>query len=222
MKHLILSAALAASFSCSAAFGATVTVDEQVAGNPFGNGNLFQLVRVDYVGSTGPFNVNAGLFQLTGDGGFGDFASFCVELEQNLNLPADYEVPGNLAGTAADGSVADLKRLFASSLDMVETAADAAGFQLAIWEVVYDDLAGADLTTGDFNVVSASVDALAAATSFLAAAAATPVGTNYDMTFLTSDDRQDLIVAPVPLPAAGLMLLGGLGGFAAMRRKSKS
>ncbi|MGR3655540.1 VPLPA-CTERM sorting domain-containing protein, partial [Paracoccus sp. (in: a-proteobacteria)] len=34
-------------------------------------------------------------------------------------------------------------------------------------------------------------------------------------------DVDSVSVAPVPLPAAGLMLLAGLGGFGVMRRRQK-
>ena len=64
-----------------------------------------------------------------------------------------------------------------------------------------------------------------AATSYLQAAK-DYTGTNkFDLTYLEStaqNRRQNLVtadLAPVPLPAAGLMLLAALGGLAATKRR---
>ncbi|RJK95227.1 VPLPA-CTERM sorting domain-containing protein [Paracoccus aestuarii] len=43
-----------------------------------------------------------------------------------------------------------------------------------------------------------------------------------DTTSFDGYDVAQISVAPVPLPAAGLMLLGGLGGLAALRRRKKA
>ena len=40
--------------------------------------------------------------------------------------------------------------------------------------------------------------------------------------FLFGGDISALAVKPVPVPAAGLLLLGGLGGLAALERKRKA
>ena len=44
----------------------------------------------------------------------------------------------------------------------------------------------------------------------------------YDMTFFESAQNQDVMTvapAPVPLPASGLLIVGGLAGLAALRRR---
>lgn len=44
-----------------------------------------------------------------------------------------------------------------------------------------------------------------------------PTSTSFD-----GYDVSKVSIAPVPLPAGGLMLLGGLGGLAALRRRKKA
>lgn len=163
---------------------------------------------------------SGGQFRLTGDNGFGDFLAWCIELTDFLvgaNPDSDlYHVnPTTIADPVARGNVQKLFDTAYGGLDY-NNGAQMAGFQAALWEVRYDttlDLSGGAFVLRNTNAVRT------AAQGFIDGLAA-PTGQVWNLTYLESAEGQDLVTAtPVPLPAAGWMLVAGLGGLAALRRR---
>jgi hypothetical protein len=217
----LFSAAVVAGLSAGAASAATIEVSTQSAG-VFGSPNWSERVtfETDPAGDLEAGDrVSAGAFRLTGSDGFGNFIAFCVELEDFLTLPEEYEVPADLFTGATLGALNDL---YSVAYDSVVDSETAAAFQVAIWDIVYDD--GTSVTDGaaaGFSIVNDLDDSVAeTANAYLAAVAGYTGPAEFNLTFFESADGQDLVSGVVPLPAAGFMLLAGLGGFAAMRRKS--
>ncbi len=224
MKKLLAAAALAFGLGGGAASASTFDVTVQSSG-------LFGTVgyqKVAYNDTTiGSGEVRAGMFHLTGNNGVGDFVAFCVELTQYLNNPQQMTVNNALFPQT---KIDDILKMFDSALmgstmeAVFDTSVKAAGFQLALWEVVYETGASYDLTAGSFT--GAGSDAAGAAVDTAAAAylGGIPTGdeTAVGPRFLESDDFQDLVtVAPIPLPAAGFLLAFGIAGLGfAGRRKA--
>ncbi|MEM1388951.1 MAG: hypothetical protein AAGG54_15185 [Pseudomonadota bacterium] len=200
-----------------AASAATMTnVTYQTPGNVFGSENYKETLRISSSGSNR--TVNAGEFQVIGDNGVGDFSAFCVDLFQNMVSGKDYtEMPGLFSSAIVD----ELDRLFTSVYAMVDTATEAAAFQVAIWEIITDFNAGYDLDSGDFSMSKdAAVEGLA--NTFLAGLDTAETG-GYTLSFYQSDDSQNLVTAtPVPLPASALALLAALGGLFGLRRRARA
>lgn len=220
MLKIAFAALTAIGLSAAASQASTITIDYQNASNPFGSDNYYVPVKVDATGFDG--NVRAGQFAMTSDD-IGDFLAFCFELTQTLRNGQSYD----FAPTALAESVRDnVDRLFSSAYDLVTDSLSAAGFQVALWEIVGDTSTGFDLTSGNFaamDLVSGGGSVVATAQGYLDGLSSAPMGL-YQIDYLVSATSQDLVTAsptPVPVPASGLLLISGFAGIAGLRRIKK-
>jgi hypothetical protein len=211
LKPVVLAATLAA----GSASASTVSLDYQTSGNAFGSENLQQIVRVASPGYNG--RARAGAFQMTGDNGYGNIIAFCVDIFQYLRDGQTYVENDQLFDATI---VQNIDRLFTSVYRSVDTAVEAAAFQVSLWEVIYDQEGSYDLDAGSFST-SGNSAVEAVADGYLAGLANASTG-GYDITFLENGSTQDVVtVAAVPLPASFLLMLGGFAGFAAVKRKQR-
>ncbi|MCB1341813.1 MAG: VPLPA-CTERM sorting domain-containing protein [Pseudooceanicola sp.] len=225
MKKILASLAAAIAVSATSVSAADISVTQQ---DPlFGSANLRKTVSISYQGTSS--NVYAGLFHLTGDltgNGVSNFVAFCVDLAETLGNPQTMNVWNDPFDATVRGNIDKLFTNVLGGQTMQAGITDqitAAGMQLALWEIVYDsnDL---NLASGTFHRDGGNSEmAWARAGQYLAdLALGTP--STQTVSYLYSDGNQDLVTSeptpsPVPLPASGLLVLAGFGGFAALKRR---
>jgi len=174
-----------------------------------------------------PWHVGAYGFNMTDStvGGLGSFVAWCLDISHYLGTsgPQAYQTT-TMPFSSRPVDVGRVQRVFDANYASVTlgNATQAAGFQVALWNALYDIdwLAG----SGAFAVQAGTVNNQA--DIYLSAASAFGGPRAYNLTFLESTGnpiRQHLGTAtPVPLPAAGLMLLAALGGLGLARRRRKA
>jgi len=144
---------------------------------------------------------------------------FCIDLfelvgDDTFTVTATAGAPDGFVGDPAgmgDAKALLLGKLFGYAYSGLGTKEDNAAFQLAVWEIVYEDESVLNVTDGGFSVKDTShVNVNGLANTWLTYI------TNSENTVipmgnisLVSTDQQDWIIANVPAP--GALLLGSLG-----------
>ncbi len=210
-----------------------------------------------YSGSAGVFNWDV---QSTNPSGLQSelpdpLIAFCIELTQHVGYNNNYTytikavedapLPGSnpIPGTSGMGAVkaAHLTELYDrfytdSPTDALYTSGtEAAAFQLAIWEIVYEDIDtySFNLGTGDFYSNKAPTNAATVRANEMLGALSGSFFRSWDLFAMSNNSRQDHLIAfereitttgePIPTPAAaglGLPLLGLLGITRPSRRRT--
>lgn len=223
LKTLVAAAVLCTATSVAPLAAATVNVTTQGT-NAFrdasGQNAWFESSRFSLNGTSR--SAAAGLFRLTATGSGGvmqNFLAFCLEPLETLTLPKDHTV-----GTTLGASILNrLGTLMSNAFGLVNGSSSAAAFQMAVWEIANESSSSLDLGSGAFMMTQANAATKSLAQSWLDNINSGAWTSSRKVTVLSAPGTQDLLtdIAPVPLPAAGVLLLGGLAAMGAVRRRRK-
>ncbi len=215
LKNSLLGLAIAAASISATATTITVTGFSQP--NP-------TTVRIASLTPATHEYVYAGGFSTTN--GANNFVSWCVDILQDTYLGqsvSDYTLVGaalvpQIGYTRADA----LARLATKYLGQVHDGTSAGAFQLAVWEIVYENTGTAyDISTGNFSASGANDGSLGLAQTWLGNLGTT---STYNVNVWASPTHQDLAVfTSVPEPGTlGLLAVGLIGLGLAKRKKNQT
>lgn len=158
-------AVVALALAAPAVKAETITMTSQVDGDVFG-GIGSQTVSMTGVPGRGNVSALAGAFRVTDSAR--NFLTWCVDAAKTLNLPSSYSTTttpfaGNDQGSLGVDVRSNIQRLFDTAyrdLDL-NSSVQTAGFQMALWEIIYDGTQNFSANSND--------DVEGAASTFLAA-----------------------------------------------------
>lgn len=169
-------------------------------------------------------DADAGGF-LTSLNGSPTFTSYCIDLYQTIAFtdPAYSGYTQNNAHVFTNAAAyGNLGRLFAKYFSSVDTSQEEAAFQIAVWEIAYENSGAAyNLGTGAAMFsggTAASSGALTLAQNWLDDLGSTAVAPS----IYESSDHQDIVFSPIPEPSTVSLMFAGMLGIGAIARRRVS
>jgi len=159
------------------------------------------------------------------------FVSFCIDIVDYVGSGVVYTLtdlmnsPDPILNNMGSEKATDLSKLlfFAVGSELSNvlslTNNQAAALQMAVWEVVFEQNGGYNVTNGNFTALNATTQNQA---NFYLNGISTATEGMQNLIALTNPDKQDFIAqSTVPIPAAAWLFATGLIGIGAVsRRKS--
>ena len=219
MKLSVLAAAFTlVTFGASDSFASTTLTKQQ--SDIFGGGGR---ATVSGISNHPGISASAGGFRL--NDGTADLVAWCLDTLHFLNIPSVYEItetPFTDHLPVLDTTrIGNLQNLFDENYSdtLLADNTQSAGFQMALWEIIYE-AAGTALNVSDGTwYATAATGVVNFANTILGNLGGTKID-HFKLTFYQQEGGQNLVSASVPIPAAGGMLaLGLIGLYGASRRR---
>jgi len=204
----------------STSASATPTTSVTVTGMEYNPASTVNIV--DTQGPVGE-NVYSGGFVTVASGTVGSFETWCVDIFQDTTFGAQINNYTRETGLAALGAtnLSLLERLATESFSLVDNSLTSSAFQLAIWEIVNENVNTLSLSNGNFSANGASDGSIALANSWLSNLPSATAPVAYTINVLVSATNQDLAYfTAVPEPSTIPLLLAGLLAFVVFRRRA--
>ncbi|NJS37723.1 MAG: VPLPA-CTERM sorting domain-containing protein [Rhodobacteraceae bacterium] len=235
-KSVFRSIVIASALAFSVGMASASTVSLKFDGGTANGGVSFKSVPTVVSNpprSSGAYGFN--MVDVTAGGSvLGKFVAWCLDLEHFLapnGVATPYMVTKTPFSNSYGLSRAEMK-LVQSVFDAnfagvkLNSNTQAAAFQVALWNALYDGDAAAGRGTFAIKSDESGEEIIKQANKYLEAAKTFDGKKVWNLTFLESKDkstRQNLVtVTPVPVPAAAGLMLLALGGLAAVGRRRRA